>query len=143
MQAAHYSAPDPQRYAAKLDAMENQTCLIIRSADPSDLDAITDIYNEAIRTTTATFDTEPKSNDEQLHWFKSHGTRHPIIVAELDGIVVGWACLTAWSDRAAYSDTAAARFNVPWLSLVLERDARLVQRTLREFESAGFVPGLH
>ena len=42
--------------------------------------------------------------------------------------------------RAAYSDTAAARFNVPWLSLVLERDARLVQRTLREFQDAGFVP---
>ena len=33
--------------------------------------------------------------------------------------------------RAAYSDTAASRFSVPWLSLVLERDAGLVDRTLR------------
>ena len=35
--------------------------------------------------------------------------------------------------RGAYSDTAAARFSVPWLSLVAETDARLVVRTLRGF----------
>ena len=86
--------------------------LNIRPADLSDLDAITDIYNEAIRTTTATFDTEPKSNDEQLHWFGSHGPKYPIIVAELDDTVVGWACLTKWSDRAAYSETAETSFYV-------------------------------
>ncbi|WP_082726549.1 ABC transporter substrate-binding protein [Limnochorda pilosa] len=53
------------------------------------------------------------------------------------GLSMPWEVLAALDDlvfaqrRAAYSDTAAARFNVPWLSLVMERDARLVQRTLR------------
>jgi peptide/nickel transport system substrate-binding protein len=42
--------------------------------------------------------------------------------------------------RAAYSDTAASRFSVPWLSLVLERDAGLVDRTLREMEREETVP---
>jgi peptide/nickel transport system substrate-binding protein len=42
--------------------------------------------------------------------------------------------------RAAYSDTAASRFSVPWLSLVLERDAGLVDRTLREMEREEAVP---
>jgi peptide/nickel transport system substrate-binding protein len=42
--------------------------------------------------------------------------------------------------RAAYTDTAAARFSVPWLSLVLERDAGLVDRTLRQMERDEFVP---
>ena len=42
--------------------------------------------------------------------------------------------------RAAYSDTAASRFSVPWLSLVLERDAGLVDRTLRGLERDEFVP---
>ena len=37
--------------------------------------------------------------------------------------------------RAAYSDTAAARFGVPWLSLVLDRDARLVRRVVQELQS--------
>ena len=40
--------------------------------------------------------------------------------------------------RAAYSDTAAARYSVPWLSLVMRNDARLVDRTLRQME--GEVP---
>jgi peptide/nickel transport system substrate-binding protein len=42
--------------------------------------------------------------------------------------------------RGAYSDTAAARFNVPWMSLVMERDARLVERTLRDLEGGSIVP---
>jgi peptide/nickel transport system substrate-binding protein len=42
--------------------------------------------------------------------------------------------------RAAYSDTAAARYGVPWLSLVLERDAGLVDRTLRDLERDEAVP---
>ncbi len=84
----------------------------IRPAKPSDLDAITEIYNEAIRTTTATFDTEPRSESEQLHWFASHDPRHPILVANLDGKVVGWAHLAKWSDRAAYAETAETSFYV-------------------------------
>ena len=42
--------------------------------------------------------------------------------------------------RAAFSDTAAARFNVPWLSLVMERDAALVERTLQRFLREEVVP---
>ncbi len=42
--------------------------------------------------------------------------------------------------RAAYSDTAAARYDVPWLSLVMTRDAKLVDRTLRQFSGRGTVP---
>ncbi len=42
--------------------------------------------------------------------------------------------------RAAYSDTAAGRYSVPWLSLVLKRDAGLVDRTLRDLERDAVVP---
>ena len=54
--------------------------LNVRSAQPADLESITEIYNEAIRTTTATFDTQPKTVEEQGHWFESHGAKHPILV---------------------------------------------------------------
>ena len=86
--------------------------LTIRPAELSDLDRITEIYNEAVRTTTATFDIEPRSRGEQLHWFQSHGPRHAILVADLDGQVVGWAHLTKWSERAAYGETAETSFYV-------------------------------
>ena len=78
----------------------------IRPAKPEDLDSITAIYNEAIATTVATFDTEPKTVEEQRAWFESHGAKHPILVAEMNGAVVGWASLSQWSDRRAYADTA-------------------------------------
>jgi L-amino acid N-acyltransferase YncA len=78
----------------------------IRKATLKDLPAITDIYNEAIRNTTATFDTTEKTVDQQKEWFDKHGDKHPIIVA-VDGIeVIGWASMSAWSDRCAYANTA-------------------------------------
>lgn len=86
--------------------------LTIRRAELTDLDAITAIYNEAITTTTATFDLEPKSREDRLEWFRNHDDRHPILVADLEGDVVGWACLSRWSPRAAYNDTAETSFYV-------------------------------
>ena len=62
------------------------------------------------------------------------------------GLSMPWEVQAAMDDvvfnqrRAAYSDTSAQRFGVPWLSLVQDRDARTVDRTLRQFEQAGFVP---
>jgi len=84
----------------------------IRLAQATDLDAITEIYNEAIRTTTATFDIEPKTAEEQQRWFASHGPDYPILVAEVDGLVVGWVCLSPWSQRPAYQATAETTFYV-------------------------------
>ncbi len=78
----------------------------IRVATLDDLPAITAIYNEAIQKTVATFDTAPKKEAEQKTWFQQHGAKNPIIVAEASGKIVGWASLSMWSDRCAYSDTA-------------------------------------
>lgn len=80
--------------------------LTIRDAVISDLPGITEIYNEAILETVATFDTDPKTNDEQERWFTEHGQANPIVVAEESGIIVGWAALSKWSDRCAYSEAA-------------------------------------
>jgi peptide/nickel transport system substrate-binding protein len=55
------------------------------------------------------------------------------VLAAMDELVFG-------QRRAAYSDTAAARYTVPWLSLVMRQDAGLVERVLREFEREATVP---
>ncbi|MCC7515135.1 MAG: N-acetyltransferase [Bacteroidia bacterium] len=78
----------------------------IRSATADDIPFITEVYNDAIINTTATFDTEVKSIEDRMLWFKNHDGNHPIIVAENDGVLSGWASLTAWSDRCAYNGTA-------------------------------------
>ncbi len=86
--------------------------LLIRQATLKDLDAITEIYNEAVLKTVATFDTQPKTLEEQKSWFVNHGPKYPILVAEQDNRVVGWASLSMWSDRCAYSNTAEISFYV-------------------------------
>jgi L-amino acid N-acyltransferase len=86
--------------------------VVIRQAEASDIHAITEIYNEAILTTTATFDTEPKSDADRLQWFHSHDKKHPILVGVFEGSVVGWASLTSWSDRPAYDETCELSFYV-------------------------------
>lgn len=76
--------------------------LTIREATLPDLGAITEIYNEAILKTVATFDTEPKTVEEQKSWFAEHGSKYPMLIAEQDSLTVGWASLSMWSDRLVW-----------------------------------------
>jgi L-amino acid N-acyltransferase len=92
--------------------MSTNASVSLRRAELPDAAEIAEIYNEAILTTTATFDTEPKSVEERTQWLQAHDDRHPVLVAVLDGKVIGWSSLTRWSDRSAYNDTAETSFYV-------------------------------
>ncbi len=80
--------------------------VMLRPATLHDVPAITAVYNQAVLTTVATFDTEPKTIGDRRRWFREHDARHPIIVAESGGTLAGWAALTPYSERRAYEDTA-------------------------------------
>jgi phosphinothricin acetyltransferase len=111
----------------------------IRPATIKDLDQITDIYNEAILKTVATFDTEIKTPIEQKKWFNQHGDKYPILVAEENGCIVGWVALSKYSTRCAYSETVE-------ISLyVLEKYQRkgIGKNLMKEIIKAGEQAGLH
>lgn len=78
----------------------------LRTATRDDCAAINDILNHYVVTSTATFITEPQSLEERLEWFDGRSKKHPVVVAELDGHVVGWAALSMFRVRAAYASTA-------------------------------------
>jgi phosphinothricin acetyltransferase len=82
-----------------------EVTVIVRTARPSDLPAINDIYNREVLGGTSTFDTEPRDEDSGRAWLEAHGGNYPVLVAESEGEVVGWASLTPWSDRGAYART--------------------------------------
>ncbi len=79
--------------------------LTIRQAEINDLPGITEIYNAAVLKLVATFDTEPKTLEEQKAWFIHHNATYPIMVAEDNGLVVGWASISRWSEKLAYAGT--------------------------------------
>lgn len=78
----------------------------VRPGALADLPALTAIYNHAIRHTTATFDTVEKTPEERRVWFDAHGPGAPLLVACEGDAVLGYATLSPWSDRCAYSGTA-------------------------------------
>jgi phosphinothricin acetyltransferase len=72
-------------FAFRLLPFAFSVMLIIRPATLEHIPAITAIYNEAIRTTTATFDTEEKTEADRAEWLAVHDARHPVIVAVATG----------------------------------------------------------
>jgi L-amino acid N-acyltransferase len=79
--------------------------LHIREANLSDLPSMLDIYNDAIRNLTATFDLEEQTLDERKIWFDNHDGKYPLIVAELNSEVVGYSCLSPFRAKPAYSSS--------------------------------------
>jgi L-amino acid N-acyltransferase YncA len=79
----------------------------IRPARREDCPGILAIYNDAVLTTTATYDYEPRTLEQRQSWFDEHQRiGFPIFVAvdESKGIV-GWSALNRYHDRAGYRFT--------------------------------------
>jgi L-amino acid N-acyltransferase len=78
----------------------------IRKARLDDIFRIREIYNEAVINTTATFDTEEKTQENRIEWFLNRDENFPVIVAEVKNEVIGYASLNRCSDKKAYEITA-------------------------------------
>ncbi|GGE38073.1 N-acetyltransferase [Pullulanibacillus camelliae] len=78
----------------------------IRKAVKEDLPELLTIYNEAIRTLTATFDLKEQSLEERQAWFDQHGENYPLIIAEIDNQIAGYCSLSPYRPKAAYAYTA-------------------------------------
>jgi L-amino acid N-acyltransferase YncA len=79
----------------------------IRFATEDDLPGIFEIYDEQVLHGTATFETVPKTQSERVEWYRNHPPhRSPLVVATVNGMVIGWAGLSPWSPRAAYARSA-------------------------------------
>jgi L-amino acid N-acyltransferase len=77
----------------------------VRRARLEDLPRIMEIYNEAVKSSTATFDVHEQTIAQRKRWFLEHDQKHPLIVAELDGEVVGYCSLSKFREKPAYDLT--------------------------------------
>jgi L-amino acid N-acyltransferase YncA len=77
----------------------------VRPATEADLSSVNSIYNHFVLHSTCTYQEEPETTEERLRWFARHDEAHPVLVAELEGRVVGWGSLSAYHARSAYRRT--------------------------------------
>jgi len=76
------------------------TCTIRRAAS-TDADAIAAIYNAGIAERVATFETTVRTPQDMAARVGA-STRHPVLVADRDGVVLGWAGISSYRSRACY-----------------------------------------
>ncbi|AEY64322.1 GNAT family N-acetyltransferase [Clostridium sp. BNL1100] len=78
----------------------------IREAIEADLPKITDIYNWAVKNTTASFDINPQTIEQRAVWFSHYkGNRFPLIVYVEEGEVAGYASLSEFRAKEGYKKT--------------------------------------
>ena len=78
----------------------------VRSAVEADAAAICRIYNQGIEDRVATLETELRTPAERTQWMAARGPRHPVVVADDRGQVVGWGSLNPYSPRECYRHVA-------------------------------------
>ncbi len=110
----------------------------IRPLKHSDLPRILQIYNYYITDTTVSFEEEPLTLEAFTSRVDSICKNYPFIVAEEDGLVIGYAYLDRFHERSAYRYTAD-------LSIYLDKD-RLSKGTgsvlLEKIEELGRQQGI-
>ena len=111
----------------------------IRPTTPADIPAITRIYAHAVLHGTATFELEPPDEAEMLRRFeKLRAGSFPYVVAEIDGVVAGYAYAGAFRERPAYRFTVEDSI---YIAPEMHRRGigrALLARLVAEAEAAGF-----
>ncbi|APT88527.1 acetyltransferase [Corynebacterium frankenforstense DSM 45800] len=78
----------------------------IRDARAADVPAIVEIYNQAIREGDAVWRDEEVDVADRSAWLRDHQDRgQPVIVAEDDGEILGYACYSSFRGFSGYDLT--------------------------------------
>jgi L-amino acid N-acyltransferase YncA len=80
--------------------------LQIRHATEDDAAPMCEIFNEAVQDRLETFDSDPRSVDDQraLVAIAEQDPKHPVLVADLRSWIAGWAALASYDTRISLDD---------------------------------------
>lgn len=110
----------------------------IRIATQNDAQAIADIYNFAVETSTATLDMRPRTLAEQTAWISARSGAFSVIVAEVADEVVGFSSLSQFKERPAYQITVESSVYVRESFAGRGIGTTLVQAILDVARASGF-----
>src|SRR5262245_58293250 len=94
-----------RRGAYMHDKRSPETQVTIRCATAADNAQIAAIWNYEVQWTTATFDTTPRTPEQQAEWLATHTDAYPAIVIALGQEVVAYGALSPYRTKPAYRQT--------------------------------------
>lgn len=111
----------------------------IRPAGPSDIAAITRIYDQAVREGTASFELEPPDEAEMTRRYEGlMSGGYPYVVAEVGGTVAGYAYAGVYRARPAYRWTIEDSVYIDTRMQRRGLGSILLHRLIAESEARGF-----
>jgi len=113
--------------------------LQVRAAEERDAHDIARIYGQAVQDHLATFEHFLARPEERTRWVKDHSGRFPLLVAELNGRVLGWTALSPYHVRPRVEGIAE-------LLIFIDRDYRrhgVGRELMRAIQAAGRKEGHH
>ena len=91
--------------------------LQVRRAEERDARDIARIYFQAIQDHLATFENFLGTPEERTRWVTDHAGKYPLLVAELNGRILGWAAISPYQVRPRIDGIAE-------LLIYIDRDYR-------------------
>ena len=113
--------------------------LHVRAAEERDTHDIARIYAQATQDNLATFEHFLVTPEERTRWVTEHSGKYPLLVAELNSRVLGWASLSPYQVRPRIDGIAE-------LLIYIDRDYRrhgVGRELMRAIQAAGRNAGHH
>ena len=133
MRAQNMSTPIPPTGTQERPRFQLQ----IRAAEERDAPDIARIYLQATQDQQATFENFLATPEERKRWVTEHSGKFPILVAEVNGRVLGWASLSPYQVRPHIEGIAE-------LLIYIDRDYRrhgVGRELMRAIQSAARTHG--
>jgi len=111
----------------------------VRLAKRSDVLTIHNIYNQYVAESTATFAMVAETLADRQGWYEAHRRKNlAVLVAELDGQTIGWASVSNYNSRCAYSQSAEVSVYLAPGHLGKGYGGQLLDAVVQQAEEHGF-----
>lgn len=111
--------------------------VLIRSLQPEDIPAITNIYNHYITTTTITFEEQEVTAEQMSQRAAAISEKYPYLVAISGNKLIGYAYAHLWKEKSAYSTTLETTVYLSPASLHSGTGTALMQELIKQCKQKG------
>ena len=110
----------------------------IRSMRSDDIPGVTSIFNETVEAGETTYDVCPRTPEQVSIWLMGDAPQYKAFVCDGRTGILGWAAITRYHERAAYSPTVELQVYVAKSAQRAGIGRQLMQLVVAEAKQLGF-----